>query len=230
MTFGAMTGNIGKSGCMTGVSCHYSTANGGNWLVTAGGTGLPGVPNPITETINDNEMWLAILNGKYTAGYNDIRDVNIQMIYHGPEAHLQTRSGQTVGIEAHRHVEFVLSTGHFLTTNCKYSDIVLPVTTEWEKIGGFGSFSNRETLIYWEQVTEPLHEAKSDLRIAYELAQYMGLDANQIMPIDEKQMFYNQLAGAQIVGADGKTMETLLTLTELILRKLEQKELPNKAA
>src|SRR5690606_28703322 len=116
----------------------------------------------------------------------------------------------------------------FLTTNCKYSDIVLPVTTEWEKIGGFGSFSNRETLIYWEQVTEPLHEAKSDLRIAYELAQYMGLDASQIMPIDEKQMFYNQLAGAQIVGADGKTMETLLTLTEADIKEIGAEGTPQQ--
>lgn len=220
MTFGAMTGNMGRSGAMTGVSCHYATANGGPSLIPPGANGLPPVANPIKETINDNEMWLAILDGHYVAGKGNVRDVNIQMIYHGPEAHLQTRSGQTKGIEAHRHVEFVLSTSHFLTTNSKFADIVLPVTTEWEKVGGFGSFINREALVFWRQVTPPLYEAKSDIRIAYELAEKMGLDAKKVLPIDEKQMFYNQIAGAKVVGADGKTMEPLVTLTEADIKEI----------
>jgi len=220
MTFGAMTGNMGKSGCMTGVSCHFATANGGPSLVKGGSNGLPAVPNPIKETINDTEMWLAILNGKYTAGYQDVKDVNIQMIYHGAEAHLQTRSAQEKGIEAHRKVEFVLSVSHFLTTNSKYADVVLPATTEWEKVGGFGSPNNRETLIFWRQATEPLYEAKSDVRIAYEVAQRMGLDANKVIPFDEKQQFYNQISGCKVIGADGKTMESLVTLTEADIKEI----------
>lgn len=220
MTFGAMTGHIGQSGRMTGVSCHYATGNGGPRLVTAGGAGLPPIPNPIKESINDNEMWLAILNGKYTAKYNDVRDINIQMIYHGYNAHLQTRSGQTKGIEAHRKVEFVVAHGHFLTTNCKYADVVLPVTTEWEKAGGFGGFSNRETLIYWSKVTEPLYEAKSDMWIAQELGKRLGLDPVKICPLDEKQQLYNQIAGCTVVKADGKTMEPLVTLTAADIQEL----------
>lgn len=228
MTFGAMTGNMGQSGKMTGVSCHYATGNGGTWLVTAGGAGLPPIANPIKESINDNEMWLAILEGKYTAGYNNVKDINIQMIYHGPEAHLQTRSGQTKGIEAHRKVEFVLSTGHFLTTNCKYSDIVLPVTTEWEKIGGFGGFSNRETLIFYSQITEPLYEAKSDIQIAQELGKKLGIDPLKICSVDEKQQFYNKIAGAKVVGADGKTMENLVTLTAADIQEIGAKGEPQQ--
>jgi anaerobic dimethyl sulfoxide reductase subunit A len=41
MTLGAMTGNIGKSGCMTGVSCWEKTADGGPFLVGSGGGGVP---------------------------------------------------------------------------------------------------------------------------------------------------------------------------------------------
>lgn len=220
MTFGAMTGNMGKSGCMTGVSCHYATANGGPSLVTPGPAGLPAIANPIKETINDIEMWKAILEGKYTAGYQNVKDVNIQMIYHGYEAHLQTRSAQAMGIEAHRKVEFVLSVSHFLTTNSKYSDVVLPIITEWEKVGGFGSFINRESLVFWRQVTNPLYEAKSEMWIAQELAKRLGLDASKILPIDEKQQFYNQIAGCKVVGADGKTMEPLVTLTEADIKEI----------
>lgn len=220
MTFGAMTGSIGKSGCMTGVSCHYATANGGPSLVTAGAAGLPAIANPIKETINDIEMWLAILNGKYTAGYKDVKDVNIQMIYHGYEAHLQTRSAQAKGIEAHRKVEFVLSASHFLTTNSKYSDVVLPIITEWEKVGSFGSFTNRETLIFWRKVTEPLHEAKHEMWIAQELTKRLGLDATKILPISFEQQFYNQIAGCKVVAADGKTMEPLVTLTEADIKEI----------
>lgn len=220
MTFGAMTGSIGKSGCMTGVSCHFATANGGPSLVTAGAGGLPAIANPIKETINDIEMWLAILNGKYTAGYKDVKDVNIQMIYHGSEAHLQTRSAQAKGIEAHRKVEFVLSSSHFLTTNSKYSDVVLPIITEWEKVGGFGSPANRETLIFWRKVTEPLHEAKHEIWIAQELTKRLGLDATKILPISFEQQFYNQIAGSKVIGADAKTMEPLVTLTEADIKDI----------
>lgn len=228
MTFGAMTGHMGQSGRMTGVSCHYATGNGGPWLVTAGGAGLPVIANPIKESINDNEMWLAILDGKYTAGYKDVRDINIQMIYHGYEAHLQTRSAQTKGIEAHRKVEFVVSTGHFLTTNCKYADILLPITTEWEKVGGFGGFSNRETLVFYSQVTEPLFEAKSDMWIAQELGKRLGLVPTEICPVDENQQFYNKIAGAKVIRADGKTMETLVTLTAADIQELGAKGEPQQ--
>jgi anaerobic dimethyl sulfoxide reductase subunit A len=41
MTLGAMTGNIGKSGCMTGVSCWERTADGGPHLTGGGGSGVP---------------------------------------------------------------------------------------------------------------------------------------------------------------------------------------------
>ena len=53
---------------------------------------------------------------------------------------------QKEGIEAHRAVDFVLTLAQFMTTNARYSDIILPVTTEWERCGGFGDYNNREYL------------------------------------------------------------------------------------
>jgi len=219
MTLGAMTGSIGKSGCMTGVSCHYATGNGGPALVTYGFDNVPPIANPIKESINCNEMWTAILDGKYTAGYKDVKNVNIQMIYHGEEAVLQTRADQVKGITAHRKVEFVVAHGQFLTTNCKYADVVLPVNTPWERVGGFPWDMNRDAMVWWTKVTDSLYESKSDMDIAQELGKRLGFTAEQVCPLNEKQRFLNQLAGCQVIKADGKGMEPLITLTEADIKE-----------
>lgn len=65
MILGAMTGHMGKSGHMCGVSCHSGAANGGDALVSAGKNGLPTVNNPVKDSINHTEMWRAIVDGKY---------------------------------------------------------------------------------------------------------------------------------------------------------------------
>ena len=213
MTFGAMTGNMGKPGCMTGVSCHRHTANGGPNLVSSGGAGVPSISNPIKDTLNHAEMWDAVVKGKYTAGYNDVRDIDIQLIYHGGNAALQTRDGMGKGIEAHRKVEFVVTAGHFLTTNAKYSDLLLPAITEWEKEGGFVS-GPREMLILYSKITEPLFEAQSDAWMAMEIAKKLGFEAQQVYPISEKQQLFNQIVGCTVINEDGTDMETLVTITE----------------
>ncbi|NMA71374.1 MAG: molybdopterin-dependent oxidoreductase [Firmicutes bacterium] len=216
MTLGAMTGHIGQPGRMTGLSVHRASGNSGPFLVRPGGSGVPGIRNPITDSINDNELWDAILTGKYTAGYQDVRDINIQLIYHGGGAILQTRDGLMKGIEAHRKVEFVVSHAQFLTTNAKYSDLVLPVTTAWERIGGL-LVGNREALFCYRQVTEPLYEAKDDQWIAMELAKRLGIDPEEVYPISPKQQFFNELAGARVMKDNRPNSqgdwEPLLTIT-----------------
>ncbi|MBE3598444.1 MAG: molybdopterin-dependent oxidoreductase [Limnochordaceae bacterium] len=217
MTLGCMTGHIGQPGRMTGVSCHNRAGNGGPPLVKPGSAGLPRVNNPIDDNINDNEIWSAILTGKYTAGLGDIRDIDIQLIYHGGNAILQTRDGMVKGIEAHRKVEFVVSHAQFLTTNARYSDVILPVTTEWERIGGLLT-GNREILIVYSQVTPPLYEAKDDEWIATEIGRRLGLDPQQVYPVSPKQRFFNAIAGSTVMKADKPNSESdyepLVTITE----------------
>lgn len=214
MTIGAMTGHIGQSGRMTGVSCWEYTANGGPALVSSGGGGVPRLtiePAPLNLKINNNELWDAILNGEYTAGFEDVRPVNIQMIMHDGGSGLNQKVGMTKGIAAHRKVEFVVTSNFVLNTNAMYSDVVLPVTTQWERYGYLKG--NREHLIWARQVTQPLFEAKDDEWIATELAARLGVDASLIAPIPLNQQVYNQLAGATVVAADGVTKEPLLTIT-----------------
>lgn len=214
MTLGAMTGHIGQPGRMTGVSCWEYTANGGPALVSAGGAGVPRLTpevDPITNKINNNEVWDAVLNGEYVAGFEDVRPLNIQMIIHDGGSGLNQKVGMTKGIAAHRQVEFVLTTNINLNTNAKYSDVVLPVTTQWERAGYVKG--NREHLIWARQVTQPLFEAKDDEWIAAQLATRLGVDANLIAPLTPQQQVFNQLAGATVVQDDGVTRGPLLTIT-----------------
>jgi len=215
MTLGAMTGNIGKPGCATGVSCWEKSGDGGPALIGSGGSGVPGMDlegiEQVSTRINNNELWHAVLTGKYTAGPDDIQDVNIQMIVHDGGSALNQKVGMTEGIEAHRKVEFVVSQNFVLNTNSKYSDLVLPVTTQWERYGYMKG--NRDHLIWARQVTEPLFEAKDDDWIAAELGKRLGLDPNEIDPMPLNQRIFNQLAGSWVMTEDGSDREPLLTIT-----------------
>ncbi|NLF65927.1 MAG: molybdopterin-dependent oxidoreductase [Chloroflexi bacterium] len=236
-TFGAMTGHIGKSGSFTGDSYYH-----GNWggvrnnpfLVQAGGAGVEGVGlNPIEEEradvwtvlpkipgtrLNDTQMWQAIVDGKYLAAKDEWRDIDIRLIYHGSGASLQTRDGMSKGIEAHRKVEFVVSHAQILTTNARYSDVVLPVTTLWERDGAVIG-ANREIGFIWSsRITEPLFEAKDDIWIAAEIGRRLGLDPKVIDPVPLKQQIFNQIAGAVVMKDElpnsKSDYEPLVTITE----------------
>lgn len=215
LTLGVMTGHIGTSGNMCGVSSHSGTGNQNIRLISTGSNGVPrGTPNPIADVrINYNELWDAVLRGKYTAGYKDIRDINIQMIYHGGVAsRLNQVVGIPKGIEAHRKVEFVVSHHYVLNSSSKYADIVLPITTQWERWGGLLS-GNAEILIFAQQVVEPLFEAKDDVWVAVELGKRLGLDAKETAPLPLKQMVFNQIAGTTVMKMDKSDYEPLITIT-----------------
>ncbi len=160
MTLGCMTGHIGESGRMTGTSTHAMAGNGGPPLVYAGGAGIPSIPNPVGAgpdyiggrpdaglCIPGNQLWTAILNGEFTAGKDKMQKVDIRLMYHaGMTNMLGSREGQKVGIEAVRKLELMVCHAHFLHTTAKYSDIVLPVTTQWERDGLIQSDGNREAI------------------------------------------------------------------------------------
>lgn len=235
-TFGAMTGHIGKPGSFTADGYYHQNWSGirtGPDLVKAGSAGVEGVGmNPLEgekadvwtvlpkvpgTRLNDTQMWDAVVTGKYQAAKNDVREINIQLLYHGGGANLQTRDGMSRGIEAHRKVEFVVSQSSTLTTNSRYADVVLPVTTQWERAGTVTA-ANREIGFIWaSQVVEPLFEAKDDIWIAAEIGKRLGLDPKVINPVPLKQQIFNQIAGAKVLKGDvpysKSEYENLVTIT-----------------
>ena len=210
-TLGFMTGHIGRSGRMTGISVHALAANGGPSLVVGGSDGLPVIENPVNISISTAQIFKAITDGKYLEPGKGEKPINIQMVYHEQQA-LNGMLGIKQGLEAIRTVEFVVSNSYVLTTSSKYADIVLPITTQWEREGGVLS-GNREILIAFTKIIEPMFEAKSDQWVATELMKRLGLDPKKVYPFSEKQQFFNTLAGATVVKENGVDYEPLVTIT-----------------
>lgn len=246
LTVGWMTGNVGRPGAMVGISTKETAADtdpAAPPLVKAGNNGVPLLINPLFDTskysyplgpnplesdwegIVYDEVWEAVLNGKYTAGARGQYPCDIRMICsHGEAASLNQFPNLKRGIEAYRKVEFVSTSAHFLTTPAKYSDIVLPAITPWEKWGGVlskdsGHGASREVLVFYRQVTEPLFEAKDEWWIESEIAKRLGIDPSIVAPLSPKQIAFNQIAGATVTNPEGKD-ETLVTITEEDIKRL----------
>src|SRR3546814_7290504 len=73
-------------------------------------------------------------------------------------------------------VEFVVTPAFAYTTNAKYADLVLPVTTPWERVGYFSDKYARECLFVTANVIPPLYESQSDQWIAKAIGRRIGLD------------------------------------------------------
>jgi anaerobic dimethyl sulfoxide reductase subunit A len=161
-----------------------------------------------------DEVWDAIVTGKYTATVRGKVDCDIKLISHlGLGAALNQTPSLNRGIEAHRKVEFVVTSTSYYTTNAKYSDVVLPVTSLWEREGGLLT-GNQEMLIYYSQVVKPLYECKDDEWIEIELGKRLGLDVAKIYPLSAKQQVFNAVAASSVMKADASGYEPLVTITD----------------
>ena len=223
MALGAMGGHMGKSGHACGGNYHANAGNYGPNLVSAGSAKIPKTKNPCSTGVRQPQIYDLILNGggsfydvsnSYGSFHEPIPTTlgPIKGIFHVTDATLQTSLHQKGGIEAHRAVDFVLTRAQFMTTNARYSDIILPVTTEWERVGSVTT-CNREFVYCYSQVTEPLGEAKTDQEIGTLLLEGMGIDPTLAFNTSEKQQFFEQIAGSKVMGDDGK-MKPLVTITD----------------
>ena len=243
-TVGWMTGNVGISGGMVaaGGSGTQQSGDGGRPLVMPGKTGAQLPVNPICTPprgggklgkglydpkefygIAYAEMWDAILTGEFTNFDYGKQPCDIQMIWKLNEGgRLNQTPNINKGIEAFRKVEFVVTADFFLTTDAKYSDVVLPASTWLERDHGVlgGGLGNREMLIYFQPVTQPLYESKPDNWIDRELAIRLDIDQDVVDPVSLKQIGYNQLAGAMVVTKDGSGFEPLVTITKEDLQEM----------
>lgn len=227
LTLGAMGGHIGKSGHMTGVTAHATGGNCGSALLKAGGKGLPTVEvegECADDCIHDSMLWKTIAESPTTYHYSgkathmpmqqgEERPIDIHVIYHAGRSLMQNRQNQNYAIEAHRKVDFVVAHSQFMRVEAQYADIILPISTEWER-PGFVRAGSRDGIICGSQVIEPMYEARSDQAVAIELGKRLGVDMDALYPIDEKQQFFNQIAGTTVIKDDGSDYEPLCTITE----------------
>jgi len=230
MTIAAMGGHIGKSGNSCVAMTNGSSGNSRPFIAVPGAEGITEIPNPIDDSINEVDVWEAILKGKYNYKGrahefkpHEERDIDVRLIYNGGQnefdgqgtSHLQTKPNINKGIEVHRKkADFVVTHAYTLTTAALYSDIVLPVTTMWERIPSI-SPRRPEAFLAYQQVIEPMYEAKDDRWIAEEIGKRLGLDPKDIYPFSEKQRYFNSLATAMVALPNTRSTATVQSVVNL---------------
>lgn len=232
MSFGAMAGLIGKPGCCAACDKGHSWELGGYSTIFKGGGmlgevrnntmgGIEYIPNPLNDKkVDMNEMWTSIVYEQEYTGLDGNRYTNpAHLIYDRHENFLNQGAGVMLGIEAYRKMDTVIAQNYAMTTTCKYADIVLPVSSMWERYGDF-TVAYREQMIWTSQVCEPLFESKSDPQIALELAERLDVDTAVLRPVSEKQLVFNTVAAAQVSPNADDQWQNLVAITEEDLAEL----------
>ena len=229
MTLGSMTGHFGKEGHMCGISCDAMAGDGGPRLFATGSSGNPDINAPLDDCICSGELWDAVLGGEYTFngrmpgyGFDNLQPIaekracDIHVIYHaGGLSWLGSRENILKGIEAYRGVDFVVTHAWAPNPMALYADIVLPVTTPWERAGRISADGARDTITLSQPVCEPLYEARSDQDVVRGLAPLFGFEEGDFYCGSEKQQLFNQIAGSTMLSPqDGKTPIPLVTITQ----------------
>lgn len=233
-TLGWMCGAIGRIGTETSAGAGGYVGFGGDALVQAGT--LPDVwpVNPLCEPprgggslgqgkydpekyygIAMPEMWDAIVTGEYTDFSHGKQPIDIRMIYKiGEGGRLNQNPNFTKGVEAFKKVEFVVTSDIWMTSDCKYSDIVLPSTTFWETPGIVQPKTNREFILCSEQITPPLFECREDFQTEAALALRWGIDPKIVNPESIEEITFTKLYGAQCRNPETQELEPLLSFTQ----------------
>jgi len=194
MTLTAMTGNVGK---------HGGSAAGGLMGIPYGHmffasripppyrnpveTGLKSVRGSLDLQLrfqarcHTNKIFDAILKGK-EGGY----PFDIKFAWFVNNNFLNQLGNANKSAEALKKLDYMVIADLWLTPTARYADIILPVTSVAEKSDIARPWPSGPYYTYINQAIEPLGECKSDLRIAEELADKLGLEEFVKYP-DEKK-------------------------------------------
>ena len=218
-TVGWMCGACGKPGAETAAGAGGYVGFGGPALVKPGGTGGDWPVNPICEPPRGGgqlaagnydpskyygaampEMWDAVVKGEFTNFAHGEEPFDIHMIWKiGEGGRLNQNPSFNRGVDAFRKVDFVVSSDLWFTSDCRYSDIVLPSTSFWETEGFVQPKTNREIMYYTSKIHEPLFNCREDFDTEAELAKRWGLDPRVAIPLSIREIGLNEILGAQVV-------------------------------
>ncbi|EJL6724309.1 trimethylamine-N-oxide reductase TorA [Vibrio alginolyticus] len=185
----AMVGQIGLPGGGISYGHHYSSIG----VPSTGFSGPGGFPRNLDQGMKpkwDNNdfngysrtipvaRWIDCLlePGKeinYNGGKVKLPDFKMMVISGcNPWHHHQDRNRMK---KAFRKLQTVVTIEFAWTATCRFSDIVLPACTQWERndIDVYGSYSNKG-LIAMHRLVDPLFQSKPDFQIMSELTQRFG--------------------------------------------------------
>lgn len=90
--------------------------------------------------------------------------------------------------QAFQKLETIVSINYSWTATCRFSDIVLPACTPFERndIDAYGSYSNRG-VIAMQKLIDPLYDSRSDFEIFKELCRRFGKEKEYCRNMDEME-------------------------------------------
>lgn len=174
----SMVGQIGLPGGGVGFGWHY---NGGGTVTSAGPvlSGLGSIANPpaakykpdfrgASEHIPTSRIVDCLLAPGKKIAFNGetLTYPDIKMAIYSAANPFHAQQDRNRMIEAWEKLETVVVLDHQWTASCRFADIVLPVTTRFERndIEQFGTHSNKG-LMALHQVVKPQFEARHDFDI-----------------------------------------------------------------
>ncbi|QLO83933.1 MULTISPECIES: trimethylamine-N-oxide reductase TorA [unclassified Citrobacter] len=196
----SMVGQIGLPGGGVGFGWHY---NGGG-TVTSGGpvlSGLGSINNPpaakykadfrgASEHIPTSRMIDCLLAPGKKIAFNGetLTFPDIKMAIFSAANPFHAQQDRNRMIEAWKKLETVVVLDHQWTASCRFADIVLPVTTRFERndIEQFGTHSNKG-LMAIHQVVKPQFEARHDFDVFAGLCKRFGQEETYREKRDEMQ-------------------------------------------
>lgn len=173
-----MIGQIGLAGGGIYFNIHYCSAG-----APYSGAGIPLMlsqgRNPVNILIPASRMCEMLLNPGKTIDYNGkkLTYPNIKLIYSAGVTPIGHQPNVNKLIEGFRKVDTVITHEPWWTPTARYSDIVLPATTSFERNDiTFGSSYGVEYAFAMKQLISPMFEARNDYDIFLELAKRFGLE------------------------------------------------------
>jgi len=115
-------------------------------------------------------LWDAILKGR-AGGYPS----DIKLAYVAFANPLNQFPNLNKGIQALKKLEFIVVHEQFMTATARFADILLPVTTHWERNDFARAWLSGPYFLYLNKVIDPVSEARSDVDICRELAVRLGM-------------------------------------------------------
>ncbi len=128
------------------------------------------IPRRLRTSVHVTRMWDAILSGK-AGGYPS----DIKVAYFSWANPLNQVPNINKGIEALKKLDFVVVHDQFMTATARFADILLPVTTIWERNDFARPWLSGPYFLYLNKVIEPMGEVRSDMDIFRDLAARLGV-------------------------------------------------------
>jgi anaerobic dimethyl sulfoxide reductase subunit A len=125
----------------------------------------------VIKRVHINTIFDAILEGKQ-GGY----PADIKMMWSMCNNYLNQTGNSNKAARALQKLEFFCAQELFMTSQARYADLLLPVTTAAERSDLTRPWPSGPYFTFMNRALEPLGECKSDFDIVSELAERLGID------------------------------------------------------